>query len=574
LAADQRLNHVVKGRCGSAISAVETFRELLGPYLKQDLPSELADLLVAPICHLREAIEWCHRRQVFVQLEKGSYLSRHTAVDINQLIRSRLGSAGSLQADVAEALALDETVLRIAFDEVLSNALKYGKKMVPLRIHARFELEHSVLQVSFENDNPDDFVPLTLEECERVMLPGYKSHTCSAMSDGLGLDSVSCAVRAAAGSVKLEQNATSTVVHVWLPATLRRTSSQQATPEGTKRAIADSSAAAGHDPWASPDVLPPEPVEPNLSWASSTDSLLRGPQVAENPPPPAVAGLARSVDGSAHAPGEFSSCSCGGTDAADSNFDQTPNQRHAAIVGEEPELVAPCVEAPGGDVRTETARGSETDVGSHTGAQLPSPQAPCGQGEAGSASGDEQCPVPSPQEQSESAKDHGDGTEQPSTQPPLAALQPAEPETVAPPTPGAGAPAAEAPAARGLRVVGLDDEKIPRMVQGLFMLHHLHANMQESCTLGETREEILAIVDVALGVLHADLTPNTGEVRQADVVLLDENIMPPDILGSKIATELRGRGFAGVIVVLTGATSTCVENIRSIAAVDFVRRSC
>jgi tRNA isopentenyl-2-thiomethyl-A-37 hydroxylase MiaE len=55
---------VIKGRCGSAISAVETFRQLLGPYLKTELPDEMSNLIKAPLSHLREAIEWCHRRQV------------------------------------------------------------------------------------------------------------------------------------------------------------------------------------------------------------------------------------------------------------------------------------------------------------------------------------------------------------------------------------------------------------------------------------------------------------------------------------------------------------------------------
>jgi predicted small integral membrane protein len=64
LAADKRLNHVVKGRCGSAINSIDSFRLLLQPYLRQPLPPDLEGMLTAPLTHLAEAVEWCHRRQV------------------------------------------------------------------------------------------------------------------------------------------------------------------------------------------------------------------------------------------------------------------------------------------------------------------------------------------------------------------------------------------------------------------------------------------------------------------------------------------------------------------------------
>jgi len=659
LAADQRLHHVVKGRCGSAISAVETFRELLGPFLKQDLSSEMADLLIAPIGDLREAIQWCHRRQVFVQLEKGVYLSRHTAVNINQLLRSRLGSAGALHAEISEALALDETVLTIAFDEVLSNALKYRKKRTPLRTFARFA--QGVLHVSLENDNPDEFVPLTPEECERVFLPCYKSHTCSAMSDGLGLDSVSCAVRAAAGTVRLELSVASTIAHIWLPATLRESSSQQPTPQASRRVV--SSVAVVHDPSPpdEPNVSPRFGGDINTSDANSEPTKVSLRAIGTGALRPRCVGLTSGsglqprffsdvfshldageatvliaslsayrrfpdvVFGSADAPadivlldhtlvalggGSFKGVHaamwlrqlgfrgligilCSGQSAdAEAETDpvldailldfgsgiesicQSLRQRHVAIMSEKPVHVAPCMEAPGGDVRTGMAAMQVGDSGarSRTVAQLCIPPASCDVGEGGGESSVQACPVPSSQERWEESA-NASSTGQTCTESPLAPPQPHWSATVAKPTPDASAPAVKAAAACGLRVVGLDDEKIPRMVQGLFMMHHLGANMQESCTLGETREEMLAVVDVALGVLHADLTPNSGERRQADVVLLDENIMPPGILGSRIASELRDRGFTGVIVLLTGATSAYLEEIRSIPAVDFVRYS-
>jgi hypothetical protein len=131
------------------------------------------------------------------------------------------------------------------------------------------------------------------------------------------------------------------------------------------------------------------------------------------------------------------------------------------------------------------------------------------------------------------------------------------------------APSADA-APRTLRVCALDDESIPRMIQTLFIKHHLHASLEASCALGATEEEMRGFVDVALGNLNPDLSPNLDLHRQADVVLLDENILPPSIMGSQVAGELRARNFTGVTVILTGASASKTEQIRALPAVDLV----
>jgi hypothetical protein len=119
-------------------------------------------------------------------------------------------------------------------------------------------------------------------------------------------------------------------------------------------------------------------------------------------------------------------------------------------------------------------------------------------------------------------------------------------------------------------VCALDDEDIPRMIQSLFIKHHLHASLEASCALGATEDEMRRFVDVALGCLNSDLSPNPGLHRQADVVLLDENILPPQVMGSQVAGELRARNFTGVIVILTGASASKMEQIRSLPGVDLV----
>lgn len=64
ISAEQRLNHVIKGRCGSAISAIGLYRSMLTPKVKRGIPDGADQLLLDTMTHLQEAIEWCHRRQV------------------------------------------------------------------------------------------------------------------------------------------------------------------------------------------------------------------------------------------------------------------------------------------------------------------------------------------------------------------------------------------------------------------------------------------------------------------------------------------------------------------------------
>jgi hypothetical protein len=192
-------------------------RQLLDPYLKQELPLDIEALLVAPISHLQEAIAWCHRRQVFVQLEERAYISEHTPVNLNKLLDS-VSASGTVFSKDDAPVALDETVLRIALDEIVANALKFRKDGTPIRMFAHYTA--GMLRLEVQNINPDGFMPLTAEECRRVFDSEFKMRYCSAMSDGLGLDSVALAVNAAGGSVSLESSSEATLLRLSLPATL------------------------------------------------------------------------------------------------------------------------------------------------------------------------------------------------------------------------------------------------------------------------------------------------------------------------------------------------------------------
>ena len=73
-------------------------------------------------------------------------------------------------------------------------------------------------------------------------------------------------------------------------------------------------------------------------------------------------------------------------------------------------------------------------------------------------------------------------------------------------------------------------------------------------------------VDVALGTLDLKLQP-VAEGRPADVLLLDQNI-GADLLGTDVAAAARKRGFGGVTVVLTGSSRGDVARLGALPHVD------
>ena len=102
----------------------------------------------------------------------------------------------------AHRVAVDESVLTIAVEEALSNACKYQCPQTRLTMLAELDSlpnGSTALHVQLRNTNRAGLPVLSNEDCERVFQAGYKVHTVSAMSDGVGLDTVAQAVRAANG---------------------------------------------------------------------------------------------------------------------------------------------------------------------------------------------------------------------------------------------------------------------------------------------------------------------------------------------------------------------------------------
>jgi hypothetical protein len=761
LSADRRLHHCVKGRCGSVISALVSLRELLGPHLKHELPEEVQNLLIAPVAHLQEVIDWCRWRQVFVQLEEGVYTAQLTAVDLPIMIRGLAPPDSDISAD-AVMIELDDAVLKIALEEVYSNALKFGTASSSIRTSAR--LVDNMLHVRVENAHVCCVAPLRPEECAGVFQPGYKTHQCSAMSDGIGLDSVALAVRAIGGSVALECNAAATTASLSIPAKLcappnDRSSLTESVGSDWSTTHSDSMETCGGYVSASSSL---SQAGNSVAWVNGQTSCGQGGAIhrervslsshgpphgcisSQATPPIRVIGFADCLEVEAmselcatHIHADMRNAVYG---VSPSDVDGLVNMVLRQPLPAEVILVSHSLSAAGGAGRptpgTDVAQqlrgrcfngliylfGTRMndlhcqDALMHPaidGVLRPGPRAAAGlmeklrgtqsptrkpgRNSAEFSSADtEACledveereaflseaaqPMPTcaekplpPAMSPEGSRCVLDGLAAPSrTRPglrrapackfgarshPLPHLSPLEgqiappPDVVIPKSPSAPKPALrprksiglapimavpptpkaplmpatsvssrksiglasmaavplppkapsvpvtpltprmsvgltpapavpltpkassvpvtplpprmsvdltptpavptellpastptaapqdapagssqQAPAA--LRVVGLDDEHIPRMIQGMFMKHHLKANLDASVVLGKTEEEMDAFVDVALGLLNPDLSPNTGEIHQADMVLLDQNIAPPRVLGS------------------------------------------
>lgn len=70
--ADSRLNHVIKGQCGGAsamLSGLQRMLELEG----RELTAETGKMMQQIQEMLDDACDWCHSREVFVQLENETY---------------------------------------------------------------------------------------------------------------------------------------------------------------------------------------------------------------------------------------------------------------------------------------------------------------------------------------------------------------------------------------------------------------------------------------------------------------------------------------------------------------------
>ena len=118
--------------------------------------------------------------------------------------------------------------------------------------------------------------------------------------------------------------------------------------------------------------------------------------------------------------------------------------------------------------------------------------------------------------------------------------------------------------------VGIDDDEVMRDLQ-MEVFEMMGASASRS--VGETREEQLAFVDLALGLLNIETLEPTTEGSQADVALLDQRIdldNETHLKGDDLAVEPRKRGFTGVVAIISGDDESGLEALRATAKADIV----
>jgi hypothetical protein len=98
--ADSRLNHVIKGQCGGASALLSGLRRMLE--LDGRAPTdEIGEIMQQIQGMLDDAADWCHSREVFVQLEAGTYQVRARAAPA----RSARARAAAITAGAPAASA-------------------------------------------------------------------------------------------------------------------------------------------------------------------------------------------------------------------------------------------------------------------------------------------------------------------------------------------------------------------------------------------------------------------------------------------------------------------------------------
>ena len=269
--AEARLNHIIKGRCGGAVMLLDEMVQRMGRSTEEARVAEAREL-DRPIKLLRQAVEWCHSRQVFVQLEEGTYSSVRREYDVCEQIRRIVGNGDSSIADLCIScpanLHLDPGILAIAIEEAFSNSCKYREPGTHITLNARFltgadishtdgrwwaeavvggdevdadsvnvgeetEMQPGWFIASLDNEDLRGAHRLTEAECDRVFEAGFKARNALATSDGLGLSSVALALRAAGGHARLrtydaDNGSSHTICELALPALLPATTTSSA----------------------------------------------------------------------------------------------------------------------------------------------------------------------------------------------------------------------------------------------------------------------------------------------------------------------------------------------------------
>ena len=204
--ADGRLIHMVKGLAGSALTASEVAASQLrhSSTLTPSAESNVRSLVTDASNALKEAIDYCVSRQVFSEVETGTYATQMAETDVGELLEAALRHAEGVVEIAGEQrllLRIDTTMMRMIVHEALGNSRKYRERESLIVISAAFA--DGRLRVVVENQNARSQRRLTDAECEACFTRGVRGHNASGTSTGVGLDTARKAANAAGGHVFL-----------------------------------------------------------------------------------------------------------------------------------------------------------------------------------------------------------------------------------------------------------------------------------------------------------------------------------------------------------------------------------
>ena len=186
-------------------------------------------------------------------------------------------------------------MLRICIEEGLSNARKYREPSSEIIMRAFIEEPCGVdeesalvtLHVELDNVHRAGVAPLSAQECLHIFEEGYKAHTSTASSTGIGLHTTIKAIGAASGNALLDivhnaRDGPHTVLHLFLPAECLpelSTPLGAATGDMGLAAMAPFSARVAEVSIAQASISPEASSDPPSSTGVDTENLQSTPLV-------------------------------------------------------------------------------------------------------------------------------------------------------------------------------------------------------------------------------------------------------------------------------------------------------
>ena len=607
--ADSRLNHLIKSKCGASLQLAWLLRDKLrqaglGGETSAELFATHDALLALMSTQLEAVMDWVHRRQVFVQLEANTYSSHSIQCDLRHEIDKVLGSDdGTVHiAGGAEQVLVDRNVLNILIDEAVSNARKH--RDVGSRIEVLVTLENGApdggedeeggaavgtaaatttiaalatatpavetpprpaqqcLHIAIRNRNQIRAPRLTLEQCRRVFEPGYKAHCASALSDGVGLDSVAKACRVAGGRAYLrtedaDDGGSYTIFHMHLvarpilpsadeedsdssrpispitPPAFTAPSSLHVTPEPVP-SQGDAPFSQGDVPASQGDDPYPLPAS-GTTLAATAAALAAAAAAAEKAAQVAVAAAEKATVIAASA-------------AAAAAAAAQPTMEQKGLSKVIPSVMAdPSSEPPFAAYADATTNGQrEPKTAAAAGGPMPST----------SNLGSSRRVAASSREGPFTAGSSRDG--------------------------GGGSIMCAQVFSRGrtsepLVCLAVDDDAFLRETHTMFFEHVMGADMSHSGALGVSAAELSSFCDVALGhcslssVVAAGANAGAGGGRAADVLFIDHDLgLGPQLNGTELARRAAEAGFGGLTCIVTAASPAEQARIARLPYVDLV----